>query len=327
MIIRILSPAVAGWALAGALIALAPASGAETGAWTLGSSVQRVLEVAPELRAADAEVAVRQGERTQAGAWPNPSIELRADDKLGIEDGRGGTDLTQTAIRQPLPFTRLARQRRQAEASLDAAQATRRYQRLALENQAARAFHALQLAAVKRALAQDRLRFAEGFQGGRQGDPLVRYLSPLERLRLDVLRESARQALITAEKEYETAVSAFRALLVLAADSVPHSVPLTSASPPPPLAELWQGLESHPALAAAARATEAARAGVDVARSQRFADPALSLFRDRDFLNGARRDVSGVGIEVQIPLWNLEPRTRHQGAGRGRQGRRASAGG
>ena len=281
----------------------APATAQEP--WMLEAAARRAFEVAPEARAADADVAARTGELEQAGAWPNPSIELRADDKLGIEDGKGGTDLTQTTIRQPLPLSRLTRQRRQAEASLKAAQAARRYQRLSLETQAARAFHALQLAVAKRTLARDRLRSAEGFQNGRQGDRLVRYLSPLDRLRLDVLRETARQTLMAAEKEHEAAASVFRALLALAPDSGLEPVPLTPVAPPPPLAELQQGMETHPAILAAQQELEAARAGMDVARAQRFADPTLNFFRERDFLGGVRRNVSGVGIEVQIPLWNL----------------------
>ncbi len=81
----------AAWFVAMAL-ALAPAANAsETNVWTLASTLTRLVEVAPELRAADADVAARTGELEQAGAWPNPSIELRADDKLGIEDGKGGT--------------------------------------------------------------------------------------------------------------------------------------------------------------------------------------------------------------------------------------------
>mgnify|MGYP000501131269 CR=1 FL=1 len=43
------------------------------------------------------------------------------------------------------------------------------------------------------------------------------------------------------------------------------------------------------------------------AQSRRFADPALNLFRERDVLAGARRNVSGVGLSVQIPLWNTNP--------------------
>ena len=122
-------------------------SGALAHAWSLESSIERALTVAPELRAAEAEVAARAGDSTQAGAWPNPTIELRADEKLGIEDGRGGYNLNQVSITQPLPLRRLRSQRRAAAASFEAARAAQRHQRLQIETQTAHAFHTLQLAA------------------------------------------------------------------------------------------------------------------------------------------------------------------------------------
>lgn len=58
------------------------------------AAVRQALTAAPETRAATAEVAAREGALKQAGAWPNPSVDLRAEQKPGIEDGRGGADLT-----------------------------------------------------------------------------------------------------------------------------------------------------------------------------------------------------------------------------------------
>lgn len=285
---------------------------AGTNTWTLETVVQRTMEVAPEIRSAEAEIAARAGELTQAGAWPNPTVDLRADDRLGQEDGRGGTDLTQIALSQPLPLRRLARQRAAAGANLESARENRRYQRLLLEREASRVFHALQHTEAGVGLARSRLDLAEGYgrpePGGKARDPLVRYLTPLERIRLAVLREEARQAVMAAEKDYQKALAEFRSLLALPADTAVQAAPLDLPAPPPELVgyvqNLEQNLDAHPLLAAARREVKAARAGVAVAESQRFADPALNLFRERDFLNGERRDVTGVGISVQIPLWN-----------------------
>jgi cobalt-zinc-cadmium efflux system outer membrane protein len=35
----------------------------------------------------------------------------------------------------------------------------------------------------------------------------------------------------------------------------------------------------------------------------------LNLFRERDYLAGERRDVTGVGVSVQIPFWNTNSGT------------------
>jgi len=271
--------------------------------WTLESSIERASAVAPELRAAEAEVGARAGALTQAGAWPNPTIELRADEKLGLDDGRGGYDFNQVSITQPLPLRRLAHQRRAAEAGLASARAGQHHQRLQLETRAAHAFHALQLAAERQRLAEERLEFAEGLRPG--VDRLVRYLSPLERARLDILRESAHQDVAQAEGKWSEAVAQFRALLALPPDERHTTVPLAPIGPPAALDLLQERLVSHPALRAVQQTRTARHAAVDVARSQRFADPAITIFRERDTLAGSRQDYTGVMLGVQIPLWNF----------------------
>lgn len=285
----------------------APAPAAEPSVWTLESATRRVLELAPERRAVDAGVAVRAAELKQAGSWPNPNIELRADDKLGIEDERGGTDLTRAGISQPLPFRRLSRQRAAAEAALRGSEAARRAQQLQLEQETARAFYALQLAAARLMLARDRLKLALEYSNSTTGkrDPLVRYLNPLERRRLAILQEEAQQTVLVSEREHDKAMTGFRALLGLPPDAAVTLAPLTAPAAPAALEVLMPGLDVHPAVIAARQEMEAARAGIAVEESRRFADPELGVFRERDYLNSARRDVTTVELSMQIPLWNL----------------------
>lgn len=278
------------------------ASAADT-PWTLPASVRRAMETAPELRGAQAEIDMRAGELAQARAWPNPSVSARADDKLGLQDNAGGYDLTEFAVSQPLPLTRRPHQRRVATARVDAAQAQRRYEALVLEHETAQAYHDLQLASTKLGLARDRLAQAQTYLQ-RKRDPLVRYLTRAERLRLEVVREAAEQAAASAEGEYSEALAHFRARLALAADAQPVTAPLKPASPPPTLAALTRQLDAHPALIAAREEQNAAQAGVGAARAQRLADPVVSVFRQRDFIGGSRQDVTGIGLSVQVPLWN-----------------------
>ena len=280
--------------------------------WTLESSIKHTATVAPELRAAEAEIAVRTGGLSQADAWPNPIITLRADEKLGIEDGRGGFNLSQVTITQALPMNRLNQQRIVAAAELEVARAAQRYQRLQLENRTAQAFHALQLATERQRLAQERLDFAENMQLGNSrsstdrpgNDRLVRYLSPLERARLAILRETARQDVALAEGKWSESLAQFRALLAMPPDALPETTRLVPAVAPDVLNTLLSRLEAHPALQAAQLTRDASRASVDAARAQRFADPTLSVIHEQDYLAGERRNYIGLMLGVPIPVWN-----------------------
>jgi cobalt-zinc-cadmium efflux system outer membrane protein len=158
-------------------------------------------------------------------------------------------------------------------------------------------------------LAQERLALAVDYPDGTgaraRRDPLVRYLSPLERRRLAILREDAQQAVMVAQREHETALTGFRALLGLPADAPVSLAPPVPPAEPSALTDLEHGLDAHPALVAAREEVEAARAAIAAMESQRFADPELGVFRERDFINSARREVTVVELSVQVPLWNL----------------------
>ncbi|HQS58771.1 MAG TPA: TolC family protein [Gallionellaceae bacterium] len=284
-----------------------PVLAKEGTSWTLADSVRRAFDIAPELRAAEAVIAARGGDLSQAGAWTNPTIEVRADNRLGMEDGRGGADITQIAFSQPIPIRRLAHQQNAAQASLESAQANRNAQRLLLEREVARLYHALQLAAAKRQLAEERQQLvAESLNASRKPgtDRLVRYLTPLERRRLSILSEEANQTVAVAEREQQKALLDFRALLALPngtrIEPVALTLPVASAS----LATLTRALDEHPALVAARKEADAMQSGIAVAESQRLADPVLTVYREGGYIAGERRDATGVGLSVQIPFWS-----------------------
>src|SRR5690348_11229068 len=71
---------IAGLVLICALLTSLPFAHAET--WTLQASIKRALEISPEMKTADAELAAQEAGYREAGSWPNPTIEVRADDSL-----------------------------------------------------------------------------------------------------------------------------------------------------------------------------------------------------------------------------------------------------
>lgn len=276
--------------------------------WSLESSIQQALNVAPELKTADAEIGKQQGKLEQAGAWPNPSVNIQVDDKLGIEDASGGYEVTQLAISQALPLSRLRHQRTQARSALAGAEAKRRQQQLMLEYKIAQRFHTLQLTDAKLQLAQKRLRQANRYQQNSPKhsikDPLVRYLTPLERMRLDIVLQAAKQNVSVAEGEYNEAAASFKTLLAMPIKSELKLAPLTAIAIPEAFTVMEKALQNHPMLEADKQALASAQAGVAVAKSQRFNDPVLTLFREKDYLANRRQDVTGVMLSIQVPLWN-----------------------
>ena len=280
-----------------------------TQAWSLRQSIQRVLEVAPETRISAAQLKSRQADLSQALAWPNPEISLRADEKLGIDDGKGGIDLTNFSITQPLPLGRLARRGKVAEANLMAAQANSQQQQLYLEHATALVFHHLQLTQANFHLAQQQLKLAQDYrQKKRNGhrDPLVRYLTPLEKQRLNIMYETANQALSTAEGKYEEARARFTSLLQLDTQNKLTVTDLKPVSRTADLHSLEQQLQTHASLLTRQRKLDAARAGIDASRDVNRADPTLTVFRERDYLAGRRTDYNGIVLGIQIPLWQSQ---------------------
>lgn len=285
-------------------VSLMSAASAAEPVWTLETSVHRALAVAPELAAAQAAIDARAAAAQELRAWANPRAGVRADNRIGKDDGRGGYDATALTFTQPLARDRAAR-REAATALLGEAAANRAAERLTLEREVAAAFHDLQLRQAQLALGEERLATTRALIAprSRARDPLVRVLTPLERLRVQLLVATAEQAVANAEGEQAEALSRLGVRLQKPLAEVRVTAP---TAPPtlPALIDLEARLETHPELAGLAQGEAAARAEVGAARAQRWADPALELYVERDVLAGRRQTVTGVGVEIGLPLWN-----------------------
>jgi len=276
--------------------------------WTLNSSIQRAMKVAPEMKVADAEIGKQQGKIEQADAWPNPSVSLQVDDSLGLEDNSGDYDVTQLAITQSLPFGRLTHQRQEAEAGLASAEAQRRHQQLLLEYKVAQRFHVLQLTESELQLAKKRLEQASRYQNTgrkhRSGDPLIRYLTPLETMRLDIVLQVAKQTMEVAEGEFNEAAASFKALLGMSVDTPISLTALSSVPTPDQFNILENNLQLHPAIESEKKNISSLQASVAVAKSKRFEAPSLTVTREEGYYASRKQDSTSVMLSVQVPLWN-----------------------
>ncbi len=277
--------------------------------WTLENSVKQVLKVSPQIYASDAEVAAKKAELIEAHLWPNPELGFSANEKLGIEDGAGGSDLTQMAVSQPIPLIRLPRQTRQAQAQFRMQQELMRETLLHQEYQASSRFSELQFRAAEFELAKEQLEFAASYRKNDKDsgkiDPLVRYLTPLEEKRLHIVRATAEQAVVSAEGEYSEALSNFNALLRLPNGAESKTAPLEPTLRNETVESLLAFQEkNHPAIAALKHQEEAARAGVSIAYAELFPDPVLTFFREKDIFDDGRQNFYGVTLNFQVPLWD-----------------------
>jgi cobalt-zinc-cadmium efflux system outer membrane protein len=273
--------------------------------WTLQNSLAQAMKTAPELQQAQAEVAAQREQARLSGMWPDPSVEFRVDNKLGKDDGSGGLDLTDVTISQPIPVSRLKHQQAVADAYVRSAELAGGYKALAVQNRVAQAFHQLQFASAHLEMAEKRLQLADDLrrQSGKNAQGVVvRYLTPLEKMRLDIIREEAHQQLTNAEGKYSEAVNEFVRLLAIDPQDVGAVASLNPVDELPQLAQLQAAQQQHPQLNVQAQNLQAAQAEIDLARTSQLADPTISLSRSRDTFNDGRDDVYGIMFNVQIPI-------------------------
>ena len=277
--------------------------------WTLKSSIEQAYAESPEIKMVLLDLDSRKQEVQSAGLWPNPSVEVRVDNKLGTDDGSGGYDLTDITFSQPIPVARLQHQRALAKSMAKIAEFDISHEQLMLEHKIAKAFHDLQFAHAEYELAKTRLTVADNIynksQKNRQG-VIVRYLTPLEKMRLDIVREEARQAETSAEGAYNEALMRFARLLNIDVAAVTDMDSLTHVKVEWTLEELLQQQSQHIRLVTQQEKLVAARDEIELVKSSLLDDPEISISRSRDSFTQGREDVYALMFNMQIPLWSRD---------------------
>ncbi len=273
--------------------------------WTLESSVRQAVSTSPELKKSVAEVGARQADIKLSNLWPDPEIGFQVDNKMGKDDGAGGYDLTDVTVTQAIPLSRIKYQKEAAEANLKAARYLRTYQSLQVQNRVAQVFHKLQFASAKSQLAEQRLKFAETLneQGKKNSDGVVvRYLTPLEKMRLNIIREEARQATANAEGKHQEALSEFVKLLGIEMSVISSVAGLQPVLAVPDIEQLTVMQSQHAQLSSQQQKVLAANHNIDVARSSQMIDPSIGLSWQRDTLSIGRSNIYAIMFNIQIPI-------------------------
>lgn len=279
----------------------------KTQEWNLESSIQQATLVSPELKKSIAELGVRQADIELSSLWLDPEIEFRVDDKLGQDDRSGGYDLTEVTISQPIPISRMKYQEEAASANMEAARFSLQYQSLKLQNRVSKVFHRLQFESAKLSLAEKQLKLANSLSSKNNSNSnVVRYLTPLEKMRLNIIREEASQTAGSAEGHYSEALSYFMQFLGIENNTnigVSKLLPVTEI---PDLRQLSDLQNEHVQLSSQHKAVLAANHEIDVARNSQMIDPSISLSWQKDSLSTGREDIYAVMFNVQIPFSDRE---------------------
>ncbi len=286
---------------AGLLVALGRTAGA-TGGLTLDEVLSRVLAQHPDLQAAAAEVAARDGAALQAGLRPNPEVSLEVEE-LGASGGGDSLETT-LSLAHALELGG-KRGKRERAASLEAElarwdQATAR-QDLVAEARTA-FFEAL--------AAQERLAQAEALaeltgRGFRAVEERVDAgkVSPIERTQARVAVSSAQIELRRAQARWDAGRRRLAASWGGAGGDVAGLAgSLAVDAPLAPEEELAAGLARNPDLARWEAETALRKAGLDAAHS--LAVPDLTLSGGVRSV-GAGDVVAGlVGVSLPLPLFD-----------------------
>jgi len=273
--------------------------------WTLQSSIAQAMSTSPELKISSTKIGARTSELQLSDMWPDPSLELKVDNQIGRDEGTGDYGLSEITISQDIPLSRIKHQKSVAEAQLNAAMHSQSNDTLALQNRVANVFYELQFASASYELTQRRVKLADKLNAsanGKKHDAMVRYLTPLEKMRLGIISEKAHQEEAAAEGKYRETLTEFYKLLGIDSNSsvnVPELLPVMDI---PKLEFLSDLQDKHPLLSTQQQILHAATNEIDLARNSAMKDPSISINRLRENFTSGTENVYGVMLNIEIPI-------------------------
>lgn len=271
---------------------------------TLGEALTEADRISPAPVAAQAGVSAAEAARAVAGLRPNPSISIETENMLGTGPYRG-FDESDTTVAFALPVElggkRSARVAvadagiRQAEVDLAITRADLRLDVTQAYIGAIAADRRAEIAEAQLAVTTENLRIARDRVMVGANSPIDGQRALLEEVRSRAEAGSARRAAMAARSLLRPYVGD-RALGALDVGWFDRPVPASYGPEMPGRAE------DMLALAAAAVDTEAAEAGVRLARSQRAPD--VSLMAGTRRLAGSNDQAMVFGVTIPLPVLN-----------------------
>ncbi len=265
---------------------------------TLEAAISRAFSTNPGLRSAGRDLDIAAGQRTQAGAIPNPELSYLSE---GIKnDARTTTVQINQALE--LGGKRSARIAL-AEREQDLASADLASYRSTLRADVVTAFFDVLTAQERLLLAQATQELSQKVTGVAARRVIAGKISPVEETRARVAEASTKIELSQAANDLALAKRRLAATWGSSEPMVgPVATPAMPAGANPTTDELLARLPAAPQITRSRREIDRQKALADVERSRRYPDLTVSLGSKRDEQIGQRQTV--VGLAIPLPLFD-----------------------
>ncbi len=285
----------------------ASASLEPAGPLTLRSALALAFQANPGLFAARREREATDGALVQAGAWPNPTLDVT------LEDTRRDNRTTTVQLSQPIELGgKRAARVSAAERARDQAESALAAKRAELRATAITLFFEVLSAQERLRLAQDSVGLAQAATRAAANRVAAGKVSPLEETRSRVAEAGIRVELMQAEGTLRTARQQLAALW---GNPAPRFTQVDGAVDglPQPMSEQEVALRraEAPALRQARLEVERRRALSELERAKRIPDVTVSLGAKRvpasegeGGAGGSRRDQVVLGLSVPLPIFD-----------------------
>ena len=279
-----------------------PANAKQSTVLNLDDAYQYILEVNFGLKSTEAKVQAKKGEKRQAGASPNPSLEIELED-IGRMSGGSENELF-VGITQVVE-TAGKRSARIRVANADLCMADWEYETEKKDLLAEIVHSFITMASVQErvALAQKQEKIAEHFFSAVVEKLRFGKSSAIEQKRAEIALKTAK---INLNRQKANLNKAKRELASLWNNTPPLfdevSFPLYRLHAPPTLEMLNQQLEASPVLAQAAAKTTRATEIVSLEKAQRIPDVALTVGVTAEKF--VQEPALAVGFAMPIPIFN-----------------------
>lgn len=264
---------------------------------TLAAAVQLALDNNPELSSARREIEATEGARVQAGAFPNPTMDIE------VEDLRRQTRTTTVLLSQPLEIGGKRGARIEAaERAIDVARAQLDAKRADLRANVTAAFFATAISQERVRLAEASLELARTGSSAAGKRVTAGKVSPVEETRAKVAEANVRLELVQARGELQTNLQLLRALTTrqVGIDAVNGDV---LALPNPSPQELLEDrIMNAPSLRQARLEIRRFGALSELERAKRLPDITVTAGGMRD--QEAGRNQAVIGISVPLPIFD-----------------------